>query len=89
MKKYIGPILSISTIGLLFYTLFDLKEQVKELPRLREEVKTLTHRADSLHDENYPCQIELSRYQTAYEIFLRRNPKAAEQYGTIISEETE
>jgi len=89
MKKYIGPILSISTIGLLFYTLFDLKEQVKELPRLKEEVNTLIHRADSLHNENYPCQIELNRYKIAYEIFLERNPKAAQEYGTIISEETE
>jgi hypothetical protein len=56
---------------------------------LQARVDSLQSAADSLHSENFPCQIELSRYQTAYEIFQRRNPKAASQYGTIISEETE
>ena len=54
-----------------------------------QTIDSLQHLADSLYDENYPCQIELNRYQIAYQIFLKRNPKAAEQYGTIISEETE
>jgi len=44
---------------------------------------------DSLDAENYSCQIELNRFQVAYEIFIKRNPKAAQQYSTIISEETE
>lgn len=54
-----------------------------------QTIDSLQHLSDSLYDENYPCQIELNRYQIAYQIFLKRNPKAAEQYGTIISEETE
>lgn len=52
-------------------------------------IDSLQNMVDSLHDENYPCQIELNRYQIAYQIFMERNPKAAKQYGTIISEETE
>ena len=39
--------------------------------------------------ENFPCQIELNRYKIAYEIFIERNPKAASQFGDIISDETE
>jgi hypothetical protein len=39
--------------------------------------------------ELFPIQIELGRYQVAYEIFMERNPKAASQYGDIISQETE
>ena len=50
---------------------------------------SLQNLVDSLHSENYLCQIELNRYQNAYEIFVRRNPKAASQYGDIISNETE
>jgi hypothetical protein len=42
-----------------------------------------------LYAELFPIQIELGRYQVAYEIFAERNPKAAEQYGDIISNETE
>lgn len=50
---------------------------------------SLQRSVDSLHAENYPCQIELNRYQVAYEIFAERNPKAASQFGDIISNETE
>lgn len=44
---------------------------------------------DSLKNEMFVMEIELNRYEVAYEIFLKRNPKAAKQYGTIISDETE
>jgi len=44
---------------------------------------------DSLKNEMFIMEIELNRYEVAYNIFLKRNPKAAEQYGTIISDETE
>jgi len=44
---------------------------------------------DSLKNEMFVMGIELNRYEVAYEIFLKRNPKAAKQYGTIISDETE
>jgi hypothetical protein len=54
-----------------------------------QRIDSLQHVADSLYDENYPCQIELNRFQIAYQIFLKRNPKAASQLGDIISNETE
>jgi len=73
--------------------------QQKELSKLREEKRNVEQHAtnvdslqkvtDSLHAENYACQIELGRHQTAYQIFIKRNPKGAKQYGDIISEETE
>ncbi len=54
-----------------------------------QTIDSLQRVVDSLKDENYPCQIELNRFQIAYEIFLKRNPKAASQLGDIISNETE
>ncbi len=79
--------------------------QQKELAKLRAEPKievytggdiekgrlidSLQNRCDSLYNELYPAQIELGRYEVAYQILLERNPKAAKQYGDIISEETE
>ena len=79
--------------------------QQKELTKLRSEGKievlgggdiakaqtidSLEKRCDSLYNELFPAQIELGRYQVAYEIFIERNPKAAKQYGDIISNETE
>jgi hypothetical protein len=44
---------------------------------------------DSIHNKSYEDEIELNRYQIAFEIFLKRNPKAAEEYSDIISNETE
>lgn len=54
-----------------------------------QTIDSLKNLSDSLYAENFPCQIELNRYRVAYEIFMKRNPEAAKQYGTIISEETE
>lgn len=56
---------------------------------LQKQVDSLQVRSDSLYWELFPVQVELGRYEIAYEIFMERNPKAAQQYGTIISEETE
>ena len=54
-----------------------------------QTIDSLQKVIDSLHAEVFPCQVELGRYQIAYEIFMERNPKAASQYGDIISDETE
>lgn len=69
------------------------KESIEPLKNkidsLNVSMKKLESEKDSLYWELFPTQVELGRYQVAYEIFMERNPKAAEQYGTIISEETE
>lgn len=59
------------------------------LDSLQKSNDSLVLISDSLETENYPCQIELNRYKIAYEIFMGRNPKAASQFGDIISNETE
>lgn len=101
ISKYQKAIVGTGAVAVLTICYF----QQKELARLRSEQKievlgggditkaqtidSLQNVVDSLHAENFPCQVELNRYQVAYEIFMERNPKAAKQYGTIISEETE
>lgn len=101
IAKYQKAIVGTGAVAVLLICYF----QQKELAKLRSEQKievlgggdiakahaidSLQKVADSLYAENFPCQVELNRYQIAYEIFMERNPKAAKQYGTIISEETE
>lgn len=79
--------------------------QQKELTKLRNEPKvqfleggdisknqtidSLQYLVDSLNAEMFPIEIELSRYEMAFRLFSERNPKAAEQYAEIISNETE
>lgn len=67
----------------------DSKNQKVEIQKLTKEVDSLQILNDSLNMELFPAEVELGRYQIAYEIFLERNPKAASQFGDIISNETE
>jgi hypothetical protein len=101
IEKYQKAIVGTGAVAVLLICYF----QQKELAKLRSEQKievlgggdiakaqtidSLQKVADSLHAEIFPCQVELGRYQVAYQIFMERNPKAAKQYGDIISEETE
>jgi len=101
ITKYQKAIVGTGAVAVLTLCYF----QQKELAKLRSEKKievlgggdiakaetidSLQNLVDSLDAENYPCQIELNRHKIAYEIFMKRNPNAAKQYGTIISEETE
>jgi hypothetical protein len=101
IAKYQKAIVGTGAVAVLLICYF----QQKELAKLRSERKievlgggdiaksqtidSLQNVIDSLHSENFPCQIELGRYEMAYQILLERNPKAAKQYGDIISDETE
>jgi hypothetical protein len=104
MKQFINKYQKLITgIGALSVLTICYLQQ-KELTKLRKEkiefiqggdiakaqtIDSLQKLTDSLSAELLPVHIELGRYQVAYEIFMERNPTAAKQYGTIISEETE
>ena len=89
-------ILIVSFALLFFYSMTmwgkeysESKKQKIEIQQLVKKVDSLQKTSDSLYYELFPSQIELGRFQVAYQIFLERNPKAASEYGNIISEETE
>lgn len=83
------------SLSLIFVTLQWSKEKQSLMPLKTELVQTkksldsLQKVSDSLYNELFPVQVELGRFQVAYEILSERNPKAASQYGDIISNETE
>lgn len=89
MKKYIGPILSISTIAMLFYTLFDLKEQVKQIPQLKQQLDSVQHTADSLQDETFMLNVELTRHEITRDEVLTKYPKVYDEYNTFLFTQTE
>jgi hypothetical protein len=86
MKKYIGAALSISTIALLFYTMFDLKKQVVEL---NKQLTIIAAQRDSLHDENFIKGVQLGRYELSLDYLQSKNPNAALQFVNYMSYETE
>lgn len=89
MKKYIGPILSIATIGMLFYTLFDLKEQVKVIPQLHSQLDSVQKVTDSLHDELFNSRVEVGRYEMTLDWYKTEHPKEAKKFEEWLSHNTE
>jgi hypothetical protein len=69
---------------------YDIKKTHElQIMSLRDSLYSVTKQKDSLYSELYPCQIETNRFHIAFRILEDRNPIAAEQFGNIISDETE
>jgi hypothetical protein len=88
MKQILTIALVLSLIGLFIQVHSTFKAQ-SELTDAKLKYQALHEYSDSLYTELYPAQNELNRYIEALHIFMKRNPKAADQYATIISDETE
>jgi len=67
MKKYIGPILSLASVGMLFYIVFYQKEQIKELKISVRESAQKVQTVDSLHAVIDSLQTEVFIEHTNYE----------------------
>jgi hypothetical protein len=89
MKKYIATALSLGTITLLFYTMFDLKNQVKQVEVLQKQLDSVTAVKDSLYDVSFEAQVENGRYEVTFEHLKEVNPKAAQELENFMSHETE
>ena len=89
MKKYITTALSLGTIALLFYALFDLKEQVKQVEVLQKQLDSVTILKDSLYDVSFGAQVENGRYELSLEHLKTVNPKAADEFENFYGHETE
>lgn len=88
MENWKGLLIS-AMVGAIVGLSVELYRSQENLTQTRHELKELTAEVDSLQAIIWPLEVELDRFNQAYIIFSERNPKAAEEYGTIISEETE
>ena len=88
MIKVLSTALVIAMLG-LFVQVYSTSKAQSEIKVYQVKCDSLQRASDSLYNRLFPAEIELHRMQTAYEIFLERNNKAAQQYGDIISNETE
>jgi uncharacterized protein YxeA len=67
----------------------EVKGKELQINQLTKQVDSLEILSDSLKVELFPAQVELGRYQVAFEYFKEENPKAASQFDDIISNKTE
>ncbi len=94
-EKKLMTIIVVLLLSIIWITLMwsssslEVKDKEFQINQLTKQVDSLEVLSDSLQVELFPAEVELTRYQVAYEIFLKRNPKAASQFGDIISDETE
>jgi len=94
-EKKLMTIIVVLLLSIIWITLMwsssslEVKDKKFQINQLTKQVDSLEVLSDSLSVELFPAQVELTRYHVAYEIFLKRNPKAASQFGDIISDETE
>lgn len=88
LSKVLGLALILAMLALFIQVYFTSSSQ-KELTIYKAKCDSLQVAVDSLYDENFPCQIELNRYRIAHRILRNKNPKAADLYSHIISDETE
>lgn len=89
MKKYISAALSIATIGMLFYTIHDLRQQVKQVKVLQHEVDSLVTIKDSLVNEVFIHEITNGRYEITLDHLQETHPKAALEFINYMNHETE
>ena len=82
--KYIKAILSLVSIGILFYIIFNQKEQIKELKSPHPNTDSLQHVVDSLKSEILSNEIEVSRYEIIFDrAEAEMSPECKEELETI------
>ena len=89
MSKVMIALGIVLTMSVLLYQVSNKDRKIKALNQQVVELEQKAKLVDSLEAELFPKEIELNRFQVAFEIFARRYPKCADIYSMIISEETE
>ncbi len=80
IRKYIQLFISFGTLFILFYTIIDLRQQLKQVDVLQFKLDSVTVKADVLYDRNYSLDVENANFNAALEYLKRKNPKAAEDF---------
>lgn len=83
-----------SWVVIIIYLVFFFEEQPTEFIQggdiqKAETIEALQRKVDSLHDENFPCQIELGRYRIALDILKVEDSVAAAKFEEILTTQTE
>jgi hypothetical protein len=84
MKKYIGAVLSLSSIGMLFYIIFHQQQQIKISISSKPNIDSLHQIIDSLDSELFIKHTEVDRYEIAIDRLREENPQAADQFDECL-----
>lgn len=95
--KFRGGI-AMSLLGLVVMTFFYFQQQ-DELQKCKEgndfiqggdiEKQALINERDSLQSELFVTEVQLNRYEVAFEMFKEKNRAGAEEFDLILTTQTE
>jgi hypothetical protein len=80
IRKFIESSIVFGSLLILFYTIIDLKTQVKQIDVLQFKLDSVIVRADILHDRKFSLEVENATYNGALECLRKNDPKAAEKF---------
>jgi Tfp pilus assembly protein PilN len=89
MNKVVIIVGIVLIMSVLLYQVSTKDRKIKALNQQIVELEQKVKVIDSLDAELFPLEIELNRYEMAFQIFAKRHPVYAEIYASIISNETE
>lgn len=93
MKNIIKAVISISTIALLFVTLFDLNSQVRAYKSMQsqwvQKEDSLIRLSDSLQSEVFRAQVEEGRLGITVNQILSKYPKVYAEFNQYLETQTE
>jgi hypothetical protein len=75
MKKYINAVLSLASIGMLFYIIYNQKEQIR---LLKSKTTELQHTVDSLDNKNIIIQHENDEMLNSIDALIENDSSNAE-----------
>ena len=87
IRKYIELFIIFGTLFILFYTIIDLREQVKQIDVLQFKLDSVIVKADILYDRNYSIDVENAKYNATLNYLKEKDPKAAERFINIMRNE--
>ena len=86
MKQYIKPLLTTFSVALFLYTMYTQNEKITELKTTVVKQEKLV---DSLQTHLFLSKMMNGRYELALDYLKATNAKAAKQFETYASKETE
>lgn len=84
MKKYINAILTLSSVLVLFYIIYDQHKQINAY-----KSNNLNKTIDSLQTELFQSQSNEGRYEITLELLSEEDTMAAKKFDRIYHNETE
>jgi len=87
IQKYQKTIVGVGALSVLTLSYF----QNQEIRKLRATQQVVTNQSvvDSLNSEIFNLENIVGRYEISMEVLKERNPKAAEEFESILYKETE